>query len=285
MEIISDIDDETEKMKLSEKMQAGIHTMVESPESIRVRPEASDAAFRSGGQVSAETGTCRAPTAALCFQDSVCLQIWNHSVLGEKTFTTGCEASLNALDLAFELGTHESAERDRVHVPRVRPLRSKARFQQNVELFVGCEFGIYMNYWPHILGVSIFHHENFEDSDEITLMANNEEQHVPVQARQEPVPLMDNPHAVQQEEDPFINVNVEVPEDSDQESWSPIAYATSSWKTTLIIALDRQASSLSLDWNDYGGMHASIARELDVAPADPFHVHHVRHARSIPSLL
>lgn len=144
MEIISDIDDETEKMKLSEKMQAGIHTMVESPESIRVRPEASDAASRSGGQVSAETGTCRAPTAALCFQDSVCLQIWNHSVLGEKTFTTGCEASLNALDLAFELGTHESAERDRVHVPRVRPLRSKARFQQNVELFVGSEFGIYM---------------------------------------------------------------------------------------------------------------------------------------------
>lgn len=116
-------------------------------------------------------------------------------------------------------------------------------------------------------------------------MANNEEQHVPVQARQERAPLMDNPHAVQQEEDPFINVNVEVPEDSDQESWSSIAYATSSRKTTLIIALDRQASSLRLDWNDYEGMHASIARELDVAPADPFHVHHVRHARSIPSLL
>ena len=89
-----------------------------------------------------------------------------------------------------------------------------------------------------------------------------------VNDRQEDLPIMEDPIAVQQDEQDMVQVEMEVSEDS----WSSEEPATSSWKTTLIFTLDRDVTSPRLDWNDYETLHASVAREVGVSPTDLYHI-------------
>jgi hypothetical protein len=139
--------------------------------------------------------------------------------------------------------------------------------------------------WQHTLGVphqraAIFHTEfdtGDTDTDVNSFMAVPGDTTVPVQHRQENTFIMNDAQVVQQDEDQFVNVQVQVTEDSDLDSWSSVAAPTSNWQTTLIFALNRPATSLRLDWMDYESMHASIARELGIDAPDLYHVHHIKH--------
>ena len=90
---------------------------------------------------------------------------------------------------------------------------------------------------------------------------------------------MDQRALAQQEENELINVLVDATSEGavSEGSWSSDTPVRSSWRTTLIFALHRQATILRLDWRDYDLVHDSIAHELQLFPADVYHVHRVRH--------
>ena len=234
--------------------------------------------------MSAVSDICQTPEVSVCFCDPI--QIWNHTILEEDNFMTQCQASLDALDLAFELNTIMQPVCEVVDLSRARrPHHRAVRFEPQVDLYVGSELDLDMSPWKHTLGVphrraAVFHNElNVVDidTDVSSFMAVPGDFTVPVQHRQGYILLMNDAQAVQQEDDQFVNVQVQVTDDSDQDSWSSIAAPTSNWQTTLIFALNRQATSLRLDWMDYESMHASIARELGVDVPDLYHVHHIKH--------
>eukprot|EP00435_Cladocopium_sp_Y103_P061056 s86_g22.t1 len=165
-------------------------------------------------------------------------------------------------------------------VPRKLSANRQIRFSQAVELYVGSELDLAMTSWPHRLEMShlqasIFHHDEDEDDDAASFMANFDPGLQPVQDRPDVDRLLDHPTAVQQEDDVPMTDDDEA--SSVSESWPQIDRNVPNWQTTMIFALNRQATTLRLDWHDYEGLHASIARELRVVPADLFHLHHVRY--------
>ena len=90
---------------------------------------------------------------------------------------------------------------------------------------------------------------------------------------------MDQRALAQQEGNELINVLVDATSEGavSEDSWSSDTPVRSSWRTTLIFALHRQATTLRLDWRDYDLVHDSIAHELQLFPADVYRVHRVRH--------
>ena len=260
---------------------------LESPgnggESGSVQPPGSKnaAAFRQGGQIDFSE-VCQSPTDPLCFHDPV--SVWNHSVIDDVKFVTGIEASISALDLAFELDAPDQPAVECLRVPRVRPLCSCVRFQPHVELYVGSELDSGMVRWPHPLGVphraaALFQSSSEEEPDETNLLANVGPPRGDLRDGEANRPIVDDPAIAQQDYDPPAEADVDFDEVSDIESWSsadPPVRQPGDWKTTMIFALHRPATSLRLDWNDYETLHTSIASELDVTIADLHHVHHVR---------
>ena len=227
------------------------------------------AAFCSGGQID-KSEVCQAP-------------IWTHSIVSKDIFVSEWKASIKAIDLAFELGCSLHDNDWTIFKPINHSRRRRQlRFATTVDLYVGPEDTVEFGKWPHALEVpyhraSIFHHD--WEVDYTSFMAHHDAGLPPVQERVPEPQIIDQGAIAVQEGEEMVHVNVEVTEDEalSEDSWSADIQTRSSWRTTLIFALRRQATTLRLDWRNYDLVHDSIAHELHLFPADIYHVHRVRH--------
>ena len=193
------------------------------------------------------------------------------------------KASIKAIDLAFELGCSLHDNDWTIFKPINHSRRRRQlRFATTVDLYVGPEDTVEFGKWPHALEVpyhraSIFHHD--WEVDYTSFMAHHDAGLPPVQERVPEPQIIDQGAIAVQEGEEMVHVNVEVTEDEalSEDSWSADIQTRSSWRTTLIFALRRQATTLRLDWRNYDLVHDSIAHELHLFPADIYHVHRVRH--------
>lgn len=210
------------------------------------------------------------------------MQIWNHSIIEKDIFVSEWKASITAIDLAFEMG-HTTFDGPRILATTSRRTRfGRLRFSTTVDLYVGVEDEVRMQKWKHNLEVShkkasVFH--NLWEDDTVSFMAQHGPGLPPVHERTEEPLLMDQRGPVQQEDDGFVEVLVDAASEHEgsEASWESVEPVRSNWKTVLIFALHRASSTLRLDWHDWDLVHDSIARELQLFPADLYHVHPVRH--------
>ncbi|CAL1165968.1 unnamed protein product, partial [Cladocopium goreaui] len=234
----SEMDEEQSKVETSERILAGINAMVQNLEAVRVRPpdDINEHAAKKARTESTEAGAgvCQAP-------------IWTHSIVSKDIFVSEWKASIKAIDLAFELGCSLHDNDWTIFKPVNHSRRRRQlRFATTVDLYVGPEDTVEFGKWPHALEVpyhraSIFHHD--WEVDYTSFMAHHDVGPPPVQER---VP---EPQIIDQG---AIAVNVEVTEDEalSEDSWSADIQTRSSWRTTLIFALRRQATTLRLDWRE-----------------------------------
>eukprot|EP00435_Cladocopium_sp_Y103_P022350 s1210_g5.t1 len=274
-EVISDgeLEEDDNKMETSEKIQAGIKTVLESLDAIRVRPDEDDAEATAKRQkTAADSNSSSGPGAPECFP-------WNHSIIQAKHFVSEWQASIAALDLSFEVGEIDHCQARQDFAPRGRAKHCKVRFTQKVDFFVGSEDDHRMAHWTHALCVphhraSIFFAEREDlDSDITSLMAARGQIVAPIQeGLDDPADefLMDRHDVAMQAHDdaPDIAPNDHAGEtdDSSEASWSPPRHARPDWRTVQIFALRSRPINMRLDINDYEGLHHSIARELDLLP-------------------
>ena len=237
-------------------------------------------AYSTGRQID-NFKVCHAPETHLCFPDYT--TIWDHKIIKKDIFVSEWKASIKAIDLAFEMGcsTQDNAWTF-VKPPRCNRSRRHIRFNTAVDLHAGPEDDAELTRWHHALEVpyhraSLFHNE--WESDQVSFMARHDPGLPPVHERTEEPHLLDQRALAQQEENELINVLVDATSEGavSEDSWSSDTPVRSSWRTTLIFALHRQATTLRLDWRDYDLVHDSIAHELQLFPADVYHVHRVRH--------
>jgi hypothetical protein len=166
--------------------------------------------------------------------------------------------------------------------------RGHVRFADSVDLYVGHEDDLIMRNWPHALEVphpkakvftpieTIPNSEQLDVGDDVSFVAAHvhRQQNFPVQQHQEPE-IMNDPEIVI--DDNHID-DVHAESESDSESLSSAQlqiYAQGRWFTTMIFALDRYPITMRLDWNDYEGLHHSIAAQLNIPPGDLCYVHYV----------
>ena len=227
--------------------------------------------------------TCCWQQESLCFTDHEL--ILNHSAFNKRNFCSPWKASMNAVDLAHEVGTWNLYSSKMFCMWERRLFKGHVRFAERVELFVGHENDLHMQNWPHALEVphpkaKIFatvESKNLSDeSDTVSLLAAHVRTHAdfPVHQRDDPA-LLDNPDIVMDE-----HQNEDIPHGSESESESLPSehlqiYAPGRWFTTKVYALNCNPSTLRLDWNDHEGFHHSIATQLGIPPSDLYHVHYI----------
>ena len=218
---------------------------------------------------------------------------WTHSILEEENFMNELKASITALDLQYEVDPMCGTQGD-------RPISCKASnacdklnrhpsFAQTAELYVGLEHELIYQKWPcrtgqAVLSSPIFQSHHLISTDEVSWMAApvGREDRLQPALHGDQDRLIDNddiaihPHdQIAPEHDDEVQTFPE--EDSSMSSEAEDAAQVSDWHTTVLFALDFIEVPLRLDWNDYEGFHAKVARRLGISSDNLYDTHHVRH--------
>ena len=86
-----------------------------------------------------------------CFTDLTF--IWNHRALKKRNFCSPWQASVEAVDLAREVGTWNQLSHKQFCMGERGLFRGHVRFADSVDLYVGHEDDLIMRNWPHALEV------------------------------------------------------------------------------------------------------------------------------------
>ena len=251
-------------------------------------------AFPWAGQIDFSE-VCPRPTIPLCFHDQT--TIWNHSFIDDEDYISPWEASIDAVDLAHEVGMGEQRSFYTLVECVKKPSLHRVRFHPEVDLYVGAEedfemawlmhsIGVPHQYapvlcrefqFPRIHGVEDETSYTTENSDLVSLLAaqpahrDGHQVELPREGPQDAI--LDNRDIARDPDDlsPVSSVSTAssfpIPPDSEQ--------SEEDWYTTLIYTLDGGPGTLWLNWKDYQDMHMSVARALTIHPADLFYLHNI----------
>ena len=248
-------------------------------------------AFWWAQQIDHKLEVCLGHHAGLFHQEEYATHQWTHSILTEPDFVSEWRASINALDLAFNMNENLAHQPDQ-HKP-TRDLRRSAtkdlrvRFHHIAELFVGAEQEQFCHKWKIPCNTMVKNTRLFRplrqalyDESSFMSMGNHERTRTFG-------PTFPDDDRILEHDDIAIDPNdipLEAPE-SDQSSDDEGTVDTDrqhpeqhDWFATLIYALDHQPVPLRVDWNDAESMHRDAARALDISHHDLLYLHHVRHA-------
>ena len=228
----------------------------------------------------------------LCFHDQTL--IWNHSFVDDDDFVTPWEASIDAVDLAHEVGTGDMLSNYTLVECAKKPLKLKVQFHSRVDLYVGAEEDLDMVHWTHSVGVphqqayvlcpqhpspnhlaaSCTSAERIDETDDFSLLAA----HVTAGGANIELPCEGPTDAIMNNRDiarDFDDISPVSTVSSPAHSTSsePEAVGPDDWYTTLVFTLERGPGNLWLNWNDYMDMHQKVARALHIGPEDLFNMH------------
>lgn len=252
---------------------------------------ASAFAFPRAGQIDLAE-VCPRPSSPLCFHDQTL--IWNHSFVDDADFITPWEASIDAVDLSYEVGTNDMRPSCRIVECMKRPLKRRVQFHSRVDLYVGAEEDFDMAHWTHKVGVPcqlscLLHpkqsfsgppfvlHDlsaSYDETDEMSFLAAQA-----VQGGPHPGLPNDGPNdAIMNDR----NIAREFDDISPVSTVSSPAISTSSeraaeevddWYVTMIFTVEGGPGNLWLNWNDYMDMHQKVASALRIEPSDLYNMH------------
>jgi len=225
---------------------------------------------------------------------------WTHSILEEPNFINEWKASIQALDLAFDItdepvfslselrGGKSSGRRGRQ--------RAHVKFNAIAELYVGEEHALSLQRWRFPCGLPVSDTKLFcpldyplTDESSFMSMGNTDRRN---QFGYEPpthqIGLLEreevaiDPADLPAPDHEMTTVEVEVEEaaeNSDYEgSVSEGTYRDreGDWFASLIFALDFPPVPLRIDWNNQEDMHRQAAHALEVSLHELYYLHHVR---------
>ena len=231
---------------------------------------------------------------------------WSHSILEEETYMSPWRASIEGLDLAWEVGTFLTSTRSSSTLPTfLRPKRSRrldiaVNFNEWQEVLVGAEDSDCFLCWKLPMGpLAKFQNlqefieesntgqtaDNFE-SDEVSWMATGTlpQTHVPRPFLQhEGHAVVDDQAAVQQEL-PFhvahhgIDDDVEVEVAVTEESSSDTDRSDSAVQRRAVIVYSADADPMHCRprWASYEQLHSDLAHHMRLSTHDVTLFHHVR---------
>lgn len=216
--------------------------------------------------------------------------------MNEDYFVSPWQASIEAVDLSYEVGTGGQHTSRCLTEGIKSQLRKKVHFAPTIDFFVGAEIDDSFVWWPLQLGVphhgsSVFHpaqqpspwsaHASVgsaaEDDDDTSLLAAHIATHQrdPVGVPQDgPLDaIIDNRQAVRDPNDPDDLFS------TSSEADSPMASLSSSiperWYSTLLFTIEGGPTAVWLDWYDYYGMHQRASQVLHLRSDDLHFMHWV----------
>ena len=221
----------------------------------------------------------------------------------DPAFQTTWEASINALDLAWEMGTlhmgetyHGDHGSSRGHLPRLEKVRQRVSFAQRIEVYVGFENSmrfkrqlfpvrplLHQRAYHDFLGGGFMDFvDSFEDegaSDEVSWMsARQQEVHGDLQPflNRDAAGITEVQDAVHQ--DDFVEIEVEAAEDASEMSDSSSIDSVRSYRhSTIAYFMDINPIHCRPRWHTYEALHADITSYANKDTHDLTRVHIVGH--------
>ena len=234
-----------------------------------------------------------------CLQNMI-VDIWNHGIITEDIFVNPWKASMQAVDLAHEVGTLRSSSTTTTLPCQKRHFAGTVRFSNSVDLLVGLETELCMSRWPLALEVphqqaSVLRHhaplpvsrhkrQYFEAKagkrideavdDEVSLLAAPLIQPgapmLPQLQHQPPDALMEDRNIAR---DP---ADLTPASSDDSPAATPSSQMPEDWYSTLIYTIEGGPTPVWLDWNDYYGLHQRAAQVLQVRFDDLYVMHWIQ---------
>ena len=214
------------------------------------------------------TETCCRPDATESFQNLP--QIWNHSILEEPTFLSPWAASIQGLDLAWELNTTFCPQVPQVKIQYLNK-DVHVSFATSVELYVGHEDDIVMGKWMTSLTsplskISFPEHAelNEGDDDDLTSFMAATASNSPSHLAEVPIDLMDNPDIAQQPYEENNGFQAQGEPNSPSDASDAVSDVPTEWYPTVIYSLHRDPVSAWLDWGDRDETYRHVADAYNI---------------------
>ena len=251
-------------------------------------------AFSSARQIDRRMEVCLGLTSEHFQQDEYAVRQWTHSILEEPDFVSEWKASIQALDLAFDIMDEPT------NLPGGTKLRTSSdrqarqgmhvKFNAIAELFVGEEHAHFLQSWRYSCGTPVQHSTLFCPldgplADETSFMSmgnfgstdNSESEHWRRRDLTDHEEVARDPADIDLE---MVEVEVDAAEESSDYEGTVSEEADrehgGDWFATLLFALDFQPTPLRVNWNDQESMHREAAQALQVSPHELYYLHHVR---------
>jgi len=212
----------------------------------------------------------------------------------DEDFVTPWEASIDAVDLAHEVGTGDMRSNYTLVECVKNPLKHKVKFHSRVDLYVGAEEDSDMVHWTHSVGVP--HQQAYvlcpqphfsahfispgpaldrmDETDAFSLLAAQAAtggMNIELPCEGPTDAVINNRDAARDLDDISPVSSVSSPAQST--SSEPELVGPDDWYATLVFTIEGGPGTLWLNWNDYMDMHQKVARALRVGPEDLFNLH------------